>query len=332
MNRIFLSIAFVMIAAGLWAQPLVLHKQHSFAKRIPAGNFSGITQISQGLYAVVDDKQPDGFYLFQLDFRSKNGKLKKVTNKGFVASGLSNRDAEDIVYRPLSKTLFINGEADSEVLEYLTDGQPSGRRLQMPEIFKHIRTNQGIESLAYDAESDRIWLTTEHSLPADSSQNLIRLQSFDAATLFPLQQFAYRMEPPMAKKPGRAHVLGVSALTALPDGRLLVLERECYLPKRKIGAWVMCRLFLVDTHSTDSLTTFSQKMSDDTSCLKKHLLCQWRTRNLRLANYEGMCLGPLLPDGRQVVVMVSDSQNRYGSLLRDWFKTLVLPVSLQPVD
>jgi hypothetical protein len=54
------------------------------------------------------------------------------------------------------------------------------------------------------------------------------------------------------------------------------------------------------------------------------LLAKWRTRNLRFANYEGMCLGPVLDDGRQVVVLVSDSQNQYGSLLKDWFRTLIV--------
>ena len=337
MKRLFISLLLFAFAATILAQPSVLHRQRSFAKYVPRGNFSGVAPLGQGLYSVVDDKQPDGFYVFQIDFKPKKGKLKKVTNKGFVPSGMPNRDAEDIIYRPLSNMLFINGERDSEVLEYHIDGKPTGRRLSMPDIFCHVQTNKGIEALAYDALNDCIWLTTERSLPIDTVEkgmkgatddtlgDVLRLQSFDASTLQPLQQYAYRMESAKAKKAGRAHVMGVSALTALPDGSLLVLERECFMPKRKIGAWVQCRLFLVNPKNSEPLLSSSHAIEDEASFLEKQLLCEWRTRNLRFANYEGMCLGPVLPDGRQVLLLVCDSQNRYGSLLRDWFRTLGLP-------
>ena len=51
---------------------------------------------------------------------------------------------------------------------------------------------------------------------------------------------------------------------------------------------------------------------------KLNLICQ------NLANYEGMCLGPTLSDGSRLLIMVSDSQNRYKGILRDWFMTVVL--------
>ena len=43
-----------------------------------------------------------------------------------------------------------------------------------------------------------------------------------------------------------------------------------------------------------------------------------------IANYEGMCLGPKLPDGRQVIILCADSQDRYMGVLHDWFRTIVL--------
>ena len=42
------------------------------------------------------------------------------------------------------------------------------------------------------------------------------------------------------------------------------------------------------------------------------------------ANYEGMCLGPQLENGDQVIVLVSDSQDGYAGVLKDWFKTIVI--------
>lgn len=309
-----LSLLFLL--AGLTvahAQDVKLRRQHSFARHVPAGNYSGITHIGDGRFAIVDDKQPDGFYLFHIHIHPSSGKILDVRNEGFMASGQPNHDAEAIVYRPASNTLFISWEASSRVVEYQLNGAPTGRELALPDIFRQPLPNRGIEALAYDRQADCFWLTTECQLPADkampAADGALRLQAFDGNSLQPTRQLRYRMDAPRAKHAGRMHVKGVSAMTALPDGRLMVLERECFLPKRKLGAWAECRLYIIDTRAKE---------------VGKRLLAKWRTRNLRFANYEGMCLGPVLDDGRQVVVLVSDSQNQYGSLLKDWFRTVIV--------
>ena len=46
-----------------------------------------------------------------------------------------------------------------------------------------------------------------------------------------------------------------------------------------------------------------------------------------IANYEGMCLGPKLPDGRQVIILCADSQDRYMGVLHDWFRISVIPLA-----
>lgn len=337
MKRLFLLLSVAAFLTSAAAQNAKLRRQHSFAKTVPAGNFSGIAPIGDGRYAVVDDKMADGFYVFHVDIHPSKGKLRAVTNEGFRASGLPNRDAEDIVYVPQSNTLFINGEADSRVIEYSVGGQPTGRELTLPEQFLHPSPNRGIEALAHDALADRFWLTTESMLPADKllaerpatadklsadgSGERLRLLSVDGQTLRPLHQYLYIMDAPAARKAGRVHVKGVSAMTSLPDHRLLVLERECYLPKRKVGAWVECRLYAVNPMAAETAGGLQQ---DSLPTLSKQLVCRWRTRNLRFANYEGMCLGPVLDDGRQTLLLVSDSQNQYGSLLKDWFKVIIL--------
>lgn len=56
-------------------------------------------------------------------------------------------------------------------------------------------------------------------------RNVLRLQAFDEK-LQPVKQYAYRMDEPMANKKSSNYAMGVSELTALGDGRLLVLERE----------------------------------------------------------------------------------------------------------
>ena len=60
----------------------------------------------------------------------------------------------------------------------------------------------------------------------------------------------------------------------------------------------------------------------------KQLLAQWRTSltltRRNIANYEGMCLGPKLKDGSRILVLVADSQDQYGGVLKDWIKTIRL--------
>lgn len=37
-----------------------------------------------------------------------------------------------------------------------------------------------------------------------------------------------------------------------------------------------------------------------------------------------MCLGPKLKDGSRILVLVADSQDQYGGVLKDWIKTIRL--------
>ena len=60
----------------------------------------------------------------------------------------------------------------------------------------------------------------------------------------------------------------------------------------------------------------------------KQFVAGWRTHmnllEMNLANYEGMCEGPRLPDGRRVIILCADSQDRYKGFLKDYFRTLVI--------
>ena len=71
---------------------------------------------------------------------------------------------------------------------------------------------------------------------------------------------------------------------------------------------------------------------DNNRWMTKQLLADFTTKltpfKFSFANYEGMCLGRRLNDGRQTVLLISDSQGgfRKGPFhLRDFIKVLVLP-------
>lgn len=288
--------------------------QRSFAKSIPPGNYSGITWLGGNHYAVVDDKSAyDGFTLLRIDVNPTTGRLQNAVFEDFRHCGKGNRDGEGIVYVPSTNTMFISGEADNEICEYRMDGERTGRKMTIPEEFKGMKGNRGFESLAYNGNTHLFWTMNEDALPQDED-GVLRLQAFDEQ-LQPVNQYLYKMDLPKAKKKAQHYAFGVSEVTALDNGRLLILEREFFVPKKKIGSFVGCKIYEVEP-------------SHETPYLEKRLVHSWRTKlnitNRSFANYEGMCLGPKLANGGQVLLLVSDSQNQYAGILKDYFRTIVL--------
>ena len=58
--------------------------------------------------------------------------------------------------------------------------------------------------------------------------------------------------------------------------------------------------------------------------LEKKLLLSFNTYALNLADYEGMCLGPVLPDGTQLLLLIADSQGGMGGLVGEYLKVIKL--------
>ena len=315
----------LLMPAMLMAQEVIVMKQRKFPKTVSAGNYSGITWLGDSRYAVANDKSPTaGFYLMTIDIDSITGELSSVREDTFLTSGLPNRDEEGICYVSHTQTVFVSGEKDQEILEYNLQGQLTGRKLNIPEIFKSCYSNGGFEALTYQAQTHLFWTTTEFTLKTDGEKptikrkikNRLRLQSF-GDDLQPKEQYWYETDSTMIHKEKGRSILGVSGLTALEDGRIVVLERELYFPKKQIGSFCIVRLYLVDP---------SQHQPGEV--LSKTLLTEFKTKfNLtrrNFANYEGICLGPKLSDGRQVLILICDSQNQHRGVMRDWFKTVIL--------
>ena len=310
------------------AQEVTLLKQKAFPKTVSAGNYSGITWLGASRYAIANDKSPTaGFYLMTIETDSITGELLTVREDTFLTSGLPNRDEEGICYMPESQTVFVSGEADQEIIEYNLQGQLTGRKLNIPEIFKTAYKNGGFEALTYQPKTHRFWTTSEFTLKADGEKptierkikNRLRLQSF-GDDLQPKEQYWYESDSTIIKKQKGRSIVGVSGLAALDDGRIVVLEREMYFPKKQIGSFAHVKLYVVNP-----------TLHKPGEILSKTLLTEFRTKvNLTrrsFANYEGICVGPKLADGRQLLILVCDSQNQYRGVLKDWFKTVILPAS-----
>ena len=214
--------------------------------------------------------------------------------------------------------------------------------------------NYNFESLAFDSVRQYLWTIPESTLrkdgqpatPQNGLANQLRLMRLNWGKMKEdsnkeeyseqvsskkdsryMMTYAYQMDQPSTHKKADIYVMGVSELCALPDGQLLVLEREAFIPKIKIGAFCKCKLYLINPLNSEEFS-MKEKFSSDTPFLKKRLLTEWKTglslSKRSFANYEGMCLGPKLEDGSQVVILLSDSQDQYAGVLKDWFKTIVI--------
>ena len=214
--------------------------------------------------------------------------------------------------------------------------------------------NYNFESLAFDSVHQYLWTIPESTLrkdgqpatPQNGLTNQLRLMRLDWGKMKEnpnkeayneqvsskkdsryMMTYAYQMDQPSTHKKADIYVMGVSELCALPDGQLLVLEREAFIPKIKIGAFCKCKLYQINALNSEEFA-LKEKFSSDTPFLKKRLLAEWKTglslSKRSFANYEGMCLGPKLEDGSQVVILLSDSQDQYAGVLKDWFKTIVI--------
>ena len=326
-RKLLIGLALLLAPLTMMAQEAtLLHKQRAFPKTVSAGNYSGIAWMGGSKYAIANDKSPTaGFYLMTIQTDSVTGELLSVQEDAFLTNGKPNRDEEGICYMPQTQTVFVSGEADQEILEYNLQGQLTGRKLHIPEIFKTAYSNGGFEALTYQANTHRFWTTSENTLKADGEmptidrkiKNRLRLQAF-GDDLQPKEQYWYESDSTIIRKRKGRSILGVSGLAALDDGRIVVLEREMYFPKKQIGSYSLVRLYLVDP---------SQQQPGEV--LKKMLLTEFRTKvnitRRSFANYEGICAGPKLADGRQLLILVCDSQNQYRGVMKDWFRTVVLP-------
>jgi hypothetical protein len=324
MRKILMTL--ILAPLMLMAQEATVLKQHKFPKTVPAGNYSGIAWMGGNRYAVANDKSPTtGFYLMTIDIDSIAGEILSVRLDTFLTCGQPTRDEEGVCYMPQNQTVFVSGERDQEILEFNLQGQLTGRKLNIPEVFKTAYSNRGFEALTYQQKTHRFWTTSESTLQADGDKptidkkirNRLRFQSF-GDDLQPKEQYWYMTDSATVKKRKGTSIMGVGGLAALEDGRIVVLERELYFPKKQIGSYCLVKLYIVDP---------SQHQPGEE--LKKTLLTTFRTRfNLtrrNFANYEGICVGPKLADGRQLLILICDSQNQYKGVMRDWFKPVIMP-------
>lgn len=304
--------------------------------KVPSGGYSGIAYLGGDSFAIVSDcHSSDAVKILHVTLHPKKGKLQLVSlspfqpylTGGMVANGKS-LDLEDLAYNPYEKTLFLVSEAQTKVTECTLLGNATGNEWALTEMISpgDLQNGYGIESLTYDMIG-HLWVVTEAALKSDITlpYGTLRLWQLTSGCK-QKAMYRYQMDAPRWKG-GTWYAHGVSALLAMKNGHLLVMEREVSVPAHYVGARTHIKIY--DVNPPANQETIDIKSMKP---LEKRLLCQFTTRlsfgRMNFGNYEGMTLGPSLDDGRQTLLLVSDSQNGMGNAfyhLRDYLKVIVLP-------
>ena len=295
---------------------------------VTAGQYSGIFWMGGDQYAVVDDKLKGGgvvFFTIPIDDTGAVGTVSMTVPSGTSGSTVTSRDNEDVVFT--GDKLYVSSEKEQSIKAYsAADGSLIGTPFTIPADMStsSITSNAGFEALTYNAATGKFWTTTELPLKKDGFlPQLHRLQSFDSSGN-PDARYLYQMDVPSKTSSetsgARAYVYGIPALTALDDGRLIVLEREVFVPSGSnpltvlSGTFSRMKLYVVDP-------------AEGAGILRKTKLLEFTTSAMSLANYEGMCLGPVV-GGKQSLVMIPDSQGGITvssyTLTKEYIKVILL--------
>jgi hypothetical protein len=192
--------------------------------------------------------------------------------------------------------------------------------------------NYGFESLTISPDGASLYTAPEAALvqdgaiPTPEAGSTARIVRYDLATGLPVAEYAYAVDPVAAVpvQPGDVAEAGLSDLLALDNrGTLLGLESSF-----SEGVGDSARLYLVETAGATDVSNVDDLASEEVRPIRKELLLDLGALGVPLGNVEGMTLGPVLPDGRQSLVLVSD--NDFGSSVSTQVIALALDLGAQP--
>lgn len=297
------------------------------------GGLSGISYDAgrDVYYAISDDRSqidPARFYTLRIDL--SDGSLDDGDVTVLAVTTLLDEseqpfppgslDPESLVLTP-DDTVVITSEGDAVTLidpfvrEFTLDGRQVSN-LPVPKYYdptatRGIRNNLAFESAGITRSGDYLFTGTENALLQDgpaatlTTSSPSRILRYNKVGMLD-QELVYVVEPvqvPPIPADGFA-VNGLVDLLALSPTRLIAMERNF-----SSGVGNDARLYLVDTAGATNVRglralppglSFVQPAS-------KTLLFDLDRLGITLDNLEGVSFGPVLPDGSQSLVIVSDN-------------------------
>lgn len=301
------------------------------------GGISGITYDANQhkYYAISDDrsqKAPARFYQLKIELSPENSPVR-VGSEITVTTLLTESqqtfppgtlDPEGIAFTN-QQTVWISSEGDYQkqippwIKEFSLKGEEI-KTLSIPEKYipdsqnnKGVRNNLSLESLTITPDHQWLFTATENALSQDGFPATLnqgspsRILQYNLLTRKPEKEFLYVTEPvaDAPNPPESLHTNGLVELLAIDSTHLISLERSY---SHGVGNTIL--LFAVSLADASELQTIESLKIVDMRQIKpaaKRLLLDLRSLNIPLDNIEGMTFGPILPDGRRSLLLISDN-------------------------
>jgi hypothetical protein len=275
---------------------------------------SGLTYQGGNQWFAADDSGGK-MYPLTIVLNNNTGAITSATvGVGVTLNGRT--DMEGIAYNPATNTVYVSDETGPAIAEYGLSGGAAVGMVSLPSVYNNLRANYSLESLALqNGGENSLWTANEEALmvdgplSTDTTGTWVRIQKFNTS-LQPVGQWAYKTDPIAGMTPATdLERSGVSDICVLPNGKLLVLERELggYIP----AFWN--RIYLVDFMNATDTSSFSYLAGSAFTGVSKQLLWEGVFDQTNPANFEGLALGPMLSNDDYSLLMVSDGDGGLNS-------------------
>lgn len=310
------------------------------------GGISGIDYDRQKnvYYLISDDRSersPARFYKAQIII--SNGKIDSVAfiettllkNRegnfypGFSADPFHAPDPEAIRYNPLNNSFVWSNEGerivstDKIILEdpSVTEMNENGiykdtfilpQQMHMNKEEKGPRRNSAFEGLSFTDNYKMLFVNVEEPLYDDGSRaglpdstGITRILKFDVATKKSIAQYAYEIDA-VAHSPvpaGAFIINGVAEILTVSENKLIVAERSFSTGRN--GCTI--KIYLADLALAENIQNEISVKNKQVKKISKKLLLNMDDLGIYIDNIEGLCFGPVLPNGHKTFVFVSDN-------------------------
>lgn len=340
--------------------------RHQTVDGTRVGGFSGIDYdaAADRWLAISDDRSeqsPARFYTVKLDYDEKSVRAVEVTGvtalrqrdgteypdrPGAAKRGGDVPDFEALRLDPRDGSVWYTSEGDSRlklnpfVRRSKRDGSLAAE-LPLPVQFKFSaetkagpRYNLTLESLTFSPDGDSLWTALEAPLQQDGAASTQTTGGTTRLTRLArdgrmLAQYAYGLDAwQLAPAAGREGDNGLSEMLALPDGRLLTLERSG--AEVSAGRWAFAaRLYEVDFGAATDVKERATLMStgEKYQPATKRLVFDFaKAGQTHVDNLEGVAWGRRLPNGHATLVVVSDDNFLPNQETQFWVFEVLSPL------
>lgn len=239
-------------------------------------------------------------------------------------------DAESMRYNPRANEFIIGSEGqrvheptkwlleDPAVVVQHYDGSykdsfalPANMRIQEAE--KGPRHNSVFEGMTFSDNYRYVYVNTESPIYEDGyaagtgdSTAWLRISKFNTRTKKLAAQYAYQVDPVPypANPPGAFKINGVTDLLYLGNKKFLVLERAYSTGRGPSDV----RVFIADAKNARDISKVdSLEKNPPQHPFTKKLLFNFESLGIYIDNVEGVTFGPVLPNGHQTLIFVTDN-------------------------